>query len=94
MLKVDIYSNMEEIPLVQAILREEAGAWEAFVHRYGNLVYNLSSLVFSNRELETEYLNIFSILRQKNFTLLRTFLSLDGHVTLSTYLTLTLSNLS
>src|SRR5262249_34201774 len=53
-------------------------------------MYTLCATVFPAQELEAECLQLFAGLRAQNFALLRAF---DGRATLSTYLTLTLSDL-
>lgn len=84
------YMHMAELPLVQAVVRDEAGAWDAFVQRYSDLVYSLCVLVCREENIEEVYLAMFASLRQERFAVLRVF---DGRATLSTYLTMTLSNL-
>jgi RNA polymerase primary sigma factor len=81
---------MGDLPLIEAVIHEEAGAWEAFVRRTSSLMVKLCAAVFPERERETECLTLFARLRAQNFALLRRF---DGRGTLTTYLTLTLSDM-
>jgi len=83
------YELMADLPLVQAVVREESGAWEILVHRYGQHIYTLCALVFSAEDLEAACLTMFAVLREERFALLRAF---DGRATLATYLTLVLGN--
>jgi RNA polymerase primary sigma factor len=83
------YETMADLPLVQAVIREESGAWEALVYRYGHHVYALCALVFDAETLEATYLKMFAMLREERFAVLRVF---DGRATLATYLTLVLGN--
>ena len=83
------YETMADLPLVQAVLREERGAWEALVYRYGPHIYALCALVFDAEDLEATCLTMFAMLREERFTVLRAF---DGRATLATYLTLVVGN--
>jgi RNA polymerase sigma factor (sigma-70 family) len=83
------YETMADLPLVQAVIREDRGAWEALVHRYGHHIYALCTLFFDAEELEASCLTMFTMLREDHFAVLRVF---DGHATLATYLTLVLGN--
>ena len=83
------YETMADLPLVQAVIREDSGAWEALVYRYGPHIYALCALVFDAEDLEATCLTMFAILREERFTVLRAF---DGRATLATYLTLVLGN--
>jgi RNA polymerase primary sigma factor len=78
------FEKLSDLALVQALVRGEEGAWEAFVDRVGDLVYSLSALVFSGREVEDEFLGVLDLLRADNFAILRPF---DGRSELPTYLT-------
>jgi RNA polymerase primary sigma factor len=83
------YETMADLPLVQAVIREDSGAWDALVYRYGQHIYALCALVFDAEELEATCLKMFAMLREERFAVLRTF---DGRATLATYLTLVLGN--
>lgn len=83
------YEMMPELPLIQAVVNAAPGAWEAFVARYGNAIYTLCATVFAPEELEAECLTMFAGLRDDHCAVLRAF---DGRATLTTYLTLILSN--
>jgi RNA polymerase primary sigma factor len=80
---------MADLPLVQAVLREERGAWEALVYRYGHHIYTLCALVCDAEALEATCLTMFAMLREERFAVLRVF---DGRATLATYLTLVVGN--
>jgi RNA polymerase primary sigma factor len=80
---------MADLPLVQAVIREDSGAWEALVYRYGPQIYALCALVFDAEALEATYLEMFALLREERFAVLRVF---DGRATLATYLTLVVGN--
>lgn len=83
------YETMADISLAQAVVREENGAWEALVQRYGQHIYALCALVFDTAELEAACLQMFTVLREDRFAVLCAF---DGRATLTTYLTLVLGN--
>lgn len=84
------YETLADVPLLQAVVDQEAGAWEALVSRYGHLVYTLCAYVFVGQELEAACLRLLARLREDHCALLRAF---HGRATLTTYLTLTISNL-
>jgi RNA polymerase primary sigma factor len=79
-----------ELALVQAVIRGDPQAWETFVQRYSDLVYSHCSGVFSQPELEDEYLQAFRYLQSDDYAILRAF---DGRSTFATYLHLKLTEL-
>ena len=79
-----------DLALISAVIRKEAGAWDRFVQRYSDLVYTYCSSIFSDQDLEVEYLNAFRCLQSDNFANLRDF---EGRVEFSTYLTVTLGKI-
>lgn len=84
------YAAMDDMPLIQAVLRQETGAWEAFEQRLKPLLSTLCATVFRESERAAEYRNLLGHLQAQDFAVLRVF---DGRATLSTYLTLRLSDL-
>ncbi len=71
------------------VIRQERGAWEGLVHRYGHHIYALCVRVCEAEDLEATYLTMFTVLREEHFVVLRAF---DGRATLTTYLTLVLGH--
>ena len=76
--------------LVEAVVRGAPGAWEDFVRRFSDSVYSFCSSIFTDAELEAEYLNVFRALRVDEFAILRAF---DGRAALATFLTFQLRDL-
>jgi RNA polymerase primary sigma factor len=86
-------SFMEEkgdLILIQAVLGNEQGAWDRFVQRFSDLVYSYCSSVFSEPELDAEYLTVFRYLQSDDHALLRAY---NGRAEFSTYLNLKLREL-
>lgn len=84
-------SNAEsDLALVRRLQSGHEEAWSEFVHHYSDLVYSFCALVFSEPDLEEEYLNVLKAIRSDGFALLRDF---DGRAKLSTYLTLKIADL-
>ena len=81
------YTTMPDLPLIQAIVRDEAGAWKAFVDRYVDDIYTLCALVYAPEESDAACRKVFAMLREENYAMLRAF---EGRGTLKTYLTVTL----
>ena len=79
-----------DLLLVRRLLSGQEEAWSEFIQRYSDLVYSFCALVFPERDLEEEYLNVFKANRSDGFALLRGF---DGRAKLSTYLTLKIADL-
>ncbi len=79
-----------DLILIQAVLRNEQGAWDRFVRRFSDLVYSYCSSVFSDPELDAEYLTVFSHLQSDDYAFLRAYNSRAGF---STYLNLKLREL-
>src|ERR1700752_895335 len=79
-----------DLALIGAVIGKEAGAWDQFVQRYSDLVYTYCSSIFSDQDLEAEYLNAFRCFQSDNFADLRKF---EGRVEFSTYLTVILGKI-
>lgn len=82
--------NENDLRLLQAVIREESGAWEKFVYRFSDLIYSFCSSVFSDPDLELEYLNVLRHFRSDNFAALRAY---NGRAAFSTFLTIKLRDL-
>jgi RNA polymerase primary sigma factor len=83
-------NEKSDLDLIKAVIRKETGAWDRFVQRYSDLVYSYCSSVFSDQDLEAEYLNVFRCLQADSFATLREF---EGRAKFSTYLTVTLGKI-
>ncbi|GEM_PF-2955279 len=77
--------------LVDAVIEEKPGAWEDFVRRFSDRVYDFCSSIFAEAELEAQYLAIFRALRADDFAMLRGF---DGRASLATFLSFQLRDLA
>lgn len=77
--------------LIQAVIRQDAGAWNTFVRRYSDLVYtHYSAEFFTAGDAAVEHAKVFEALRAQDFALLRKF---DGGAPGETYLLAELPNL-
>ena len=83
-------SETDDLILIQAVLRNERGAWDRFVRRFSDLVYSYCSSIFSSPDLDAEYLAVFRQLQADDFALLRAY---DGRAQFDTYLNLRLREL-
>ena len=76
--------------LVEAVVRGAPDAWENFVRCFSDSIYSFCSSIFTEAELEAEYLNVFRSLRENEFAILRAF---DGRASLTTFLTIQVRDL-